>query len=197
MLLVLLVVAGAVLLLRSMMSRRASPSSPMRYATDAAPDAIAPRGYETHVGPTWGGGAAPAVAAAATGASPRVPPGFDVERFAREAKQQFNRLQSAWDAGDRATLADVMTPGMFADVERDLAARGTHQASDTVSVDAEVIEVATEGNMHVASVRFHGLMREDGATTPQPFDEVWNLQKPVDDSTGWLLAGIQQLEQAS
>ena len=26
----------------------------------------------------------------------------------------------------------------------------------------------------------------------EPFDEVWNLVKPVDGSTGWLVAGIQQ-----
>jgi len=25
---------------------------------------------------------------------------------------------------------------------------------------------------------------------------VWNLAKPVDDSSGWLLAGIQQVEEA-
>ena len=25
---------------------------------------------------------------------------------------------------------------------------------------------------------------------PKEFDEIWNLSKPVDDSSGWLLAGI-------
>ena len=86
---------------------------------------------------------------------------------------------------------------MYAEVERDLASRATQQPSVVVSLDADVREVVTEGPQHVASVRFHGLMREDGATTPQPFDEVWNLQKPVDGSSGWQLAGIQQLEQAA
>lgn len=28
-------------------------------------------------------------------------------------------------------------------------------------------------------MRFTGLLREDGAETAQPFDEVWNLKKPV------------------
>ena len=27
---------------------------------------------------------------------------------------------------------------------------------------------------------------------PKAFDEMWNLVKPVDGSSGWLLAGIQQ-----
>ena len=29
--------------------------------------------------------------------------------------------------------------------------------------------------------------------TAAPFEEIWNLQKPADGSSGWLLAGIQQL----
>jgi len=40
-------------------------------------------------------------------------------------------------------------------------------------------------------VRFTGTMRVDGEL--ETFDEVWNLTKPVDGKTGWLLAGIQQL----
>jgi predicted lipid-binding transport protein (Tim44 family) len=27
----------------------------------------------------------------------------------------------------------------------------------------------------------------------QPFQEIWNLQKPVAGNTGWQLAGIQQV----
>ncbi len=46
------------------------------------------------------------------------------------------------------------------------------------------------------SVRFTGLLREDGTVLPKDFDEVWNLVKPVDDSSGWLLAGIQQTHDA-
>ena len=52
----------------------------------------------------------------------------------------------------------------------------------------------TERDAHFASVRFTGLLREDGKPTPESFDEVWNLTKPLDDETGWLLAGIQQLQ---
>jgi predicted lipid-binding transport protein (Tim44 family) len=40
-------------------------------------------------------------------------------------------------------------------------------------------------------VRYHGTLREDG-NPAQPFEEMWHLVKPVDGSTGWLLAGIQQ-----
>jgi predicted lipid-binding transport protein (Tim44 family) len=193
-LLIALVIVAAVVLLRWLFARRQSAPAPMRYAPAGAGQT--PRGYDNRVEPSWGGGAS-AAAAAAAASSPRVPAGFDVDGFVRQAKQQFNRLQAAWDAGDRNALADVMTPSMYAEIERDLASRVAHQPSEVVTLDADLIEVTTEGNHHIASIRFHGLMREDGATTPQPFDEVWNLHKPVDGSSGWLLAGIQQLEQAA
>jgi len=55
-----------------------------------------------------------------------------------------------------------------------------------------VLNVNTEAGQHWVSVRFKGMTREDGRATPEPFDEVWNLVKPVDGSSGWRLAGIQQ-----
>ena len=53
-----------------------------------------------------------------------------------------------------------------------------------------LVDVATEGAKHWVSVRFAGTAREGGSL--EPFDEVWNLVKPVDGSSGWLIAGIQQ-----
>jgi predicted lipid-binding transport protein (Tim44 family) len=108
---------------------------------------------------------------------------------------QFHRLQAAYDQGDRTALADVMTPQMFAEVASDLDARRSHVPTEVVSLNAEIQDVATEGDRHWASVRFQGLIREDGEASPKPFDEVWNLVKPVDGSSGWLLAGIQQRDE--
>ena len=34
---------------------------------------------------------------------------------------------------------------------------------------------------------------DDAAAALEPFAEVWNLVKPTDGSSGWLLAGIQQM----
>jgi predicted lipid-binding transport protein (Tim44 family) len=41
-------------------------------------------------------------------------------------------------------------------------------------------------------VRFTGSLREDGGNA-ESFEEVWNLAKPIDGGSGWLLAGIQQV----
>ena len=188
-LLIGLLLVGAIVLFRAFAARRAHGVSP-QYAGAGAATARAPLGTrEPAIEPAWG---APAAATAATG---RYPPGFLPAPFLEQAKQQFRRLQSAYDRGDRAMLADVTTPEMHAEIARDLAARGPSQPTDIVALDAEIVEVVREGDQYVASVRFQGLLREDGASDAQPFEEAWNLVKPVDGSSGWLLAGIQQYKE--
>jgi predicted lipid-binding transport protein (Tim44 family) len=44
----------------------------------------------------------------------------------------------------------------------------------------------------VVSVRFHGLISEVAGAEPQPFDELWHLVRPLDESRDWAIAGIQQ-----
>ena len=64
---------------------------------------------------------------------------------------------------------------------------------DVASLQAELLEVTTEGGKHWASVHFSGLIRETPGAQAEGFEEVWNLVKPADGSSGWLLAGIQQM----
>ena len=193
-LLLALLVLGGVVVVRMLLARRNSPKTAMQYAgAGPAEPTLAKAAFEPAPATAWGG--APVQDAgtpAAAPAAPPFPPGFDAPGFARQAKLQFNRLQAAYDSGDRAMMAEVMTPGMFAEVSRELAARGEHKPTEVVSLDAGVLEVTTEGDNHWASVRYTGLLREDGEANPKPLDEVWNLTKPVDGSSGWLLAGIQQ-----
>ena len=192
-LLIALLVVGAVFALRLFFARRAQTQQPLAYAGAGSPGP-APAAFEKSPAPEWGG--APRIepvlgtAASAPVAGKALPPGFDAEGFVRHAKLQFIRLQAAHDAGDREALRDVLTPEMLSEVMRDLDSGAVRPATEVVSLDAEVLEVATEGDGHWASVRFTGTMRE-GAATPAAFDEVWNLAKPVDGKTGWLLAGIQ------
>jgi predicted lipid-binding transport protein (Tim44 family) len=185
------------LLVRMFFARRSPPTrTGVQYA------GAAPGGYGTQVPPRAafdaGGKFEPVFGGSATlEASPaavagRFPPGFDPGPLAEQAKMQFRRLQAAYDSGDRKALADVMTPDMFAGIVQELAERGAHVPTEVVALDAEVLEVTTEGVHHWASVNFKGMLREDGTVLPKPFEETWHLSKPVDNSSGWLLAGIQQ-----
>ena len=45
---------------------------------------------------------------------------------------------------------------------------------------------------HVVSVRFTGVIRYQGETADEPFDEIWHLTKPRQGSGGWVVSGIQQ-----
>jgi predicted lipid-binding transport protein (Tim44 family) len=185
MLLALLVVGG-IFLVRFFLARR-NVRSPLQYA-GPSPARVEPsmaRGTAASEPVMSAGGST-------TPAANRFPPGFDAAAFAEQAKQQFRSLQSAYDSGDRQALADVMTPDMFAQVAGDLAKRTSHEATMIDRLDADVLGVATEGKQHWMSVRFTGLLREDGTLLPKEFDETWNLVKPVDGSSGWMLAGIQQ-----
>jgi predicted lipid-binding transport protein (Tim44 family) len=121
-----------------------------------------------------------------------IPAGFDVGRFLNEAKRNFVRLQEANDRGDLALLREVTTGELFDALKNDLAPHAG-SPTDVVTLNAALLELVTEGALHWASVRFSGSIRERVGAPAAPFEEIWNLQKPADGSSGWLLAGIQQL----
>lgn len=199
--LLMLVVIAAFALFRFLRARRtvsrANPYQPA-YSYGGVGQEASVSGYT----PPPPGGTRPIdvvrpVAAAAATAAPaawQVPADFDGEGFVKQAKAQYVRLQAAYDSADVATLQEFSTADMFRQLRQDIDARqGAANRTDVVTLDAELLGIALEGDEHVASVRFHGMIREVDGQAAQPFDEVWNLVKPVDGSSGWLLAGIQAL----
>lgn len=133
--------------------------------------------------------AVPGVGAAA----PRIPAGFDVDGFLRQARKNFVALQAAHDRGDLETIRDRVTEEMFEALERDVISHGASGGhTDVVTLDASLLEVTTEGGAHRASIRFSGMLREERDGVLTPFEEIWNLQKPEKGRSGWLLAGIEQ-----
>lgn len=191
-LMIALLAMAAVIVFKLLFRRPAPqrPAEPLQYAGIGGPSmAPVPQPVEA-VGST-----APAAnPAPALNTAPTVPAGFDSEGFLRIAKLNFVRLQAANDAGNLDDMREFLAPEMFAEVQLQLQERGqAAQQTDVVQLNANLLEVVTEGNRHIASVRFHGLIREEKDAAPSNFDEVWNLVKPVDGSRGWQVAGIQQL----
>lgn len=122
------------------------------------------------------------------------PPAFDKEPFLRVAKTSFIRLQAANDAGDLDDIRDYTTPEMYAEISMQMKDRaGKSQRTEVVDLHAELVESVVEGDYEIASVRFYGLIREDEARNPEPFDETWHVRKDRRDRRApWLIAGIQQ-----
>ena len=123
-----------------------------------------------------------------------MPPGFQKDAFLRVAKTSFIRLQAANDAGDLDDMRDFTSPEMYAELSMQVKERGAApQKTEVVSVEAELVEAVVEGDYAVASVRFYGLIREDDARNPEPFDEVWHVrQDQRKRNAPWLISGIQQ-----
>jgi predicted lipid-binding transport protein (Tim44 family) len=191
-LLVLAIAAGVFFLLR-MLRARMRPRETMEYA-----GATAGRATPRPVEPVYrsAAGAAPNSVAATTSAmtnATALPAGFDAADFVRHAKDNFLRLQAANDTGDLSTIRDFLTDDMYREIEAEVRNRGgASQKTEVVTLDAEVLDVATERDLYVVSVRFNGLIRESDFGQPQTFTEIWHLEKPVHGVSGWLLAGIQQ-----
>jgi predicted lipid-binding transport protein (Tim44 family) len=119
----------------------------------------------------------------------KLPAGFDEAGFLKAAKTNFIRLQAANDSGRVDEVREFTTDELFEELKHEI--RGNQQ-TDVVSLQADLLELATEGERHWASVRFSGLIRETPGAAPEGFEEVWNLVKPASGGSGWLLAGIQQ-----
>lgn len=128
-----------------------------------------------------------------------IPAGFDAEAFVAAAKKHFVTLQDAWDRADLVTLRSMMTDGMVAEVQNQLAEResqgaGQPNRTDVVMLEARLLGIEETGDDYLASVEFSGMIREDPSAGPSPFREVWNMTKPKNGAGGWLVAGVQALQ---
>jgi len=172
-LLALLAIAAAVGV-RALMRRRAEAPQPMQFAGMRE---------TVHVAPTQTGNR---LAIAKT----NVPAGFDASGFLRAAKLNFLKLQAANDAGRLEEIREFTTDELYEALKSE---PGQRSQTEVAGLEAELLELATEGSQHWASVRFSGTAREAPGAAPETFAEIWNLVKPADGSSGWLLAGIQQM----
>ncbi|OGA16962.1 MAG: hypothetical protein A3H32_18810 [Betaproteobacteria bacterium RIFCSPLOWO2_02_FULL_63_19] len=194
--LLMLVLAFAVISLIRLFARREAASTPRAHFAGPGTGSGAEIGNETVAAPPPS-----QIPSTEADAQPdfrsqfqaRIPAGFDAEGFVKQAKLNFVRLQEANDRGNVEALREMTTEEMFAALKIDVLERaGRAQQTDLLSLSASLLEVVTEGRLHWASVRFVGSIREAPNAGPLDFEEIWNLQKPVDGKTGWLLAGIQQ-----
>lgn len=184
-LMIALLAMAAVFIIKMLFRRKGQAApEPMQYAGAGAGNLPPPVQEQA-----FGSAAAPAATAPA-----RIPEGFDSEGFLRVGKLNFVRLQAANDAKDFADIREFVSPELYAEIKLQMDERGSApQQTDVVTLNAELLEVVTEGQQHIASIRFSGMIREQAGAAAAPFDEIWNLTKQVDGSKGWTVSGIQQV----
>ena len=127
-----------------------------------------------------------------------IPAGFDVDNFVTAAKRNFVTLQDAWDRSDISALRSMMTDAMVVEIRNQLAEReaqfpGQPNKTEVVMLDAQLLGIEEQADAYLASVEFNGMIREDAASGPSPFREVWNMTKSKQGG-GWLVAGVQALQ---
>lgn len=179
-------IAAAIFFIFSAMRKKQAASQSMQYAgTGNAGQVMMPANtYEAS-------GSSGQMAAVA----PAFPSWFEAEPFVRSAKSHFIRLQAAYDDRDLKDIRNYTTPEMFAEISLQVQEMGeAKQRTEVVTLNAEVLEVVTEGDSAIASVRFSGLIREEADGKANQFDEIWHVQRtPAQSNEGWLVAGIQQV----
>ena len=118
----------------------------------------------------------------------------DKEVFLENAKSLFLQLQEASDKQNIEVLKEYTTPELFAALRKDMLSRSTAISfTQVLTLAADLLAVEQENQEYLASVRFSGSMREEINGPVEDFAEVWNWSKPMDNSTGWILCGIQQI----
>jgi predicted lipid-binding transport protein (Tim44 family) len=127
-----------------------------------------------------------------------IPAGFDVDNFLTAAKRNFVTLQDAWDRSDISALRSMMTDTMVVEIRNQLSEReaqfpGQPNKTEVVMLDAQLLGIEEQADAYLASVEFNGMIREDAASGPSPFREVWNMTK-AKQGGGWLVAGVQALQ---
>ena len=178
MLMILALVAGAFFIFR--MLRRPQPQ-PVQYAGSTE---------KTMTDLPASGGAATLPATRSTR-----PLWFEDAPFAREAKKHFIRLQDANDRGDLNDIREFVTPEMFAEISLQIQERaGKPNKTEVMTLNADIADVVTDGDLVIASVRFTGLIREDANAPDEAFSEIWHIQKSESQpNAAWFIAGIQQV----
>lgn len=180
------------------MMRRASGGGytrPMQYSGTGQTTGNSPFTHRDNAPPAGGGGFASGHGEPSTNTGTiDIPAGFDVDAFLKNAKGSFITMQLAHDGGDLEEIRAFTTPELFAEISQQIAERGnSSQQTDITYVEAALLDITTQTDHAIASVRFTGELREGPNAPLESFDEIWHVEKDltVADSA-WLLAGIQQ-----
>lgn len=114
--------------------------------------------------------------------------------FLRVARQSFVELQAAWDRADWTRLQSLATAPLLVDLREQHALRGPGpHRTEVLELHAELLALEDLREALLASVEFHGLIREQADAEAAPFRELWLLAKLKAGDEGWRLARVQAL----
>ncbi len=138
----------------------------------------------------------------AAGRQPAIalPAEIDASHLLEAVRQQFIKLQAAWDAADLSTLGALTTPQMLAELCDHIPPEGSPpNRTDVLTVQARLLGFDDLESAWVATIEFTGMIREAPDRDPTAFRELWLLTHDRQQAAGapcggpWRLARQQAL----
>jgi predicted lipid-binding transport protein (Tim44 family) len=207
MVIIFLLIIGAVWLFRTLRGGRSAARTPATAAPATGPAGAAPAPAPSAAPDIQQRTTQPAANARSAGFTPpdmgSAPPSpqgndqfpfwLDGIAFIEGAKTHFIRLQESWDKADFDAIREYTTPELFDALRREREQLAGDQSTEVVQLKAEMVTMQRDRGMVVASIRFHGLIREQTQGVAESFSETWHVVHDWDSPDGdWLIAGIQQ-----
>ena len=184
---------GAIWLFRTLRRNSAGAGMPRQVAASSAGNAPASMSAPQMRESSSFGGSGSANADSVLLEGRNRPAWFNEQEFLQAAKTHFVRLQAAWDKGDTKDIREYTTPELFAQLTLERQSYGSNQFTEVVTLDAELLGLAREGDQVVASVRYSGMIREEQNAEAKPFSEIWHVQRSFSEpNADWIIAGIEQ-----
>ncbi|BBN58682.1 Tim44 domain-containing protein [Hydrogenovibrio marinus] len=122
------------------------------------------------------------------------PSWFDKDSFMENAKHHFVEVQKAWDVQDMTEIRAYCSPELAVALEGEM--EGMDMAGNFTQVDelrADIVDMATENEYFIVSVRFSGFIIEEQGGFAHAFNEVWHIRRLLQGEGDWQIAGIQQV----
>ncbi|AFZ83087.1 hypothetical protein CDEE_0281 [Candidatus Kinetoplastibacterium crithidii TCC036E] len=114
---------------------------------------------------------------------------FNKDRFLNEAKRIFIYIQEIWNKRDQNNLKEYLTKELLLELQNQFDTQ-PEVIVKVLEVEAKFLSMNKLDDCYLASICFSGYIEYCNDLNLLYFEEIWSFQKY--DSTGWLLAGIQQ-----
>ena len=121
------------------------------------------------------------------------PEWFNAEEFVEGAKGHFVTLQKAWDNADLSEVQSYCSPELFEAIKSEMSGVQAGENQTVVdTLDAELADMAIDGEHFIVSIRFSGFIQENPAEGAHAFNEIWHIRRLANDEGTWQVSGIQQ-----
>ena len=115
--------------------------------------------------------------------------GFDTQHFIAGAREAYDRIARAFQAGDREALRPLLSPDVMAAFDSAITARGAAPAPSFVSLkDARIVSASLTGGVAEITMAFTASFADPPDGKERDVTDVWSFSRRVADiDPNWTL----------